>query len=57
MGRCYSAAAHVDYRIVRVITRARGGFLRRGAQLSATAKSTAFNAADLGSLRRIRLAQ
>ena len=48
MEQCYSCAASVGYRSVIITKCARGGLRDRGAQLSATAKSTAFNAVDSG---------
>ena len=48
MEQCYSRAAPVGYRTVIIAVCARGRLRGRGAQLSVTAKSTAFNAVDSG---------
>ena len=48
MEQCYSCAASVGYRSVIITKCARGGLRDLGAQPSATAKSTALNAADSG---------
>jgi len=46
----YSATDHIGYRAAIIASRA-WGLHGRGAQLSAAAKSPAFNAVDLGPLR------
>jgi len=48
MEQCYSRAAPVDYRAVIIAECTRGRLRGRGAHLSVTAKSTAFNAVDSG---------
>ena len=48
MGKFYSHTTPVGYRTIIIAKCARGGLRGRGAQLSVTAKSTAFNAVDSG---------
>ena len=48
MEQCYSHATPIDYRAVIIAKCAHAGLRGRGAQLSATAKSTAFNVVDSG---------
>ena len=48
MEQCYNRAAPVGYRAVIIAKCSRGRLHVRGAQPSATAKSTAFNAVDSG---------
>jgi len=48
MEQCYSRAAPAGYRATIIAVCARGRLRGRGAQPSATVKSTALNAADSG---------